>query len=434
MSTALRESIPPFIDSFATLRLAAACQAPPGPKGGRPPRVPSLDLIAALAWHVLQPAGTFSKNLAMLHGIRLSDSALSERRQSLGTQPFQEALDAFLGHRACAESGPGLGYKGFRLVGVDGTSFSVGNCRALKKLKVRTRRGQAAYFRISCVALCGLGSHQALAVKIGEGGESEAVLAARIVEGLAKKDLLIADRYYGNGKWAARLTCLKTSPRFLLRIPERLLAIPHSKLTDGSCLVHVKDPETKRLLLVREIKAKVRRPGCKWTKIRFWTNLLDEAEYPANELIALYAMRWEQEIAFYELKQHIHGEIILSSHTFTTAVQEICALFMAQAIVTSTRMAVATRQHIPILQISFQKSLVACRHLWWLWGIAGPEIGPKAWAQIVRKVEQELTWQASKPRRKRSCPRKIRQPVSSWPRLMKNTYGRGQFEYRIRKS
>ena len=67
---------------------------------------------------------------------------------------------------------------------------------------------------------------------------------------------------------------------------------------------------------------------------------MDELCYPAEELIALYAMRWEQEIAFREIKEHLHKNTILLSHTPVTAVQEICALFMAQAMVSRARCAV----------------------------------------------------------------------------------------------
>lgn len=398
--------------------------------------MPAGDLIAALAWHVLQPCGTFSASLAMQKGIRMSDSALSERRQSLGTGPWLEALDAVFSKAASYSDDPRLTFGGFRIVGVDGTTFNCANTPPLKAtaLKTRTRRGTAAFFRISCVALCELGAHRPLAVRIGQHEESEAHLATQVVERLTEDDLLVADRYYGSGKWVARLSSLPSAPMFLLRVQERLGAITQKKLRDGSRLVLVKDPQTKALLTVREIKARVRRPGKKWTLVRFWTNLLDESRFPARDLVSLYAMRWEQEVAFREIKLHLHGQPILSSHTLPTAVQEICALFMAQAIVVEARMKTSTGQNIPVLEVSFQKTLATCRNLCWLWGVAGNEIGGELWMRIVKRAEQELVWQASKPRRSRSCPRKVRQPIKKWPRLLKNQYERGKFESRIRKS
>ncbi len=424
-----------LLDSFSALR-ATAFPRPASPKGGRPPRLSPSDLVAGLAWHVLQPGGTLSANLAMLQGVRMADSSLSERRQSLGTKPWTDALEAFLRKDMGQSGGPNATYKGFRLVGVDGTTFSCGNTRTLKEAlkKIKSRRGKEAFFRISCVALCELGTHRPLAVQIGQNEESEGNMAAQIVKNLAASDLLIADRYYGSGKWVVRLSSLASPPMFLLRIQKGYSAIVRKKLADGSKLVHVVDPNTGKPLLVREIKAKVRRKGRLWTAVRFWTNLLDQAQYPSGELISLYAMRWEQEIAFRELKQHLHGEPILASHTLPTAVQEICALFMAQGIVSAARSKVSKEQQIPILEVSFVKTLASCRRLCWLWALAGREIGDALWEAVARRVDQELAWQASKPRRARSCPREVRQPIGTWPRLLKNRYAKGPFEFKIRKS
>ena len=354
----------------------------------------------------------------------------------MGTGPWLEALDAVLSKAARFSDDPRVTLGGFRLVGVDGTTFNCANTPTLKATvrKTKSRRGPSAYFRISCVALCELGAHRPLAVRIGQNEESEAHLAAQVVEMLTEEDLLIADRYYGSGKWVARLSALPSAPMFLLRVQERFGTITCKKLNDGSRLVLVEDPQTHTHIPVREIKAMVRRPGKDWTLVRFWTNLLDQVRFPAGDLVSLYAMRWEQEIAFREIKLHLHGEPILKSHTLPTAVQEICALFMAQAIVAEARMRTSTGQHIPVLEVSFEKTLATCRNLCWLWAVAGSEIGGDLWLRIVRKVEMELAWQASKPRRNRSCPRKVRQPIKKWPRLMKNQYDQGAFESLIRKS
>jgi hypothetical protein len=63
----------------------------------------------------------------------------------------------------------GGSYGGLRLVGVDGTTFNVANTPSLKSTaeKTKIRRGEAAFFRISCVALAALGSHRPLAVRVG---------------------------------------------------------------------------------------------------------------------------------------------------------------------------------------------------------------------------------------------------------------------------
>jgi hypothetical protein len=46
-------------------------------------------------------------------------------------------------------------------------------------------------------------------------------------------------------------------------------------------------------------------------------------------------------------------------------------------------------------------------------------------------VMDQIAEYASPPRRKRSCPRAVRQPVSSWPRLLKNTYQVGETQWEM---
>jgi hypothetical protein len=404
--------------------------------GGRPPKIEHTDIIAGLAWHVMQPGGTLAHHVSMLTGQKLSESALSERRQSLGTQPWLDALAVFLQPVAEQYLHPHAFYKGLRLVGVDGTSLSIGNTPPIKasKKKTKSRRGKAAFFRIGCAAAVELGTHCSLALRIAEDSESESELAAGVVEVFTEGDLMIADRYYGNGKWVVRLIRVPGKPFFMVRVQERLSATTIKMLPDGSRLVQIYDPDTGDDIIVRQIKARVRRPGGKWVKVRFWTNLLDHNRYPAKELIPLYAMRWEQEIAFREIKEYLRATNLLLSHTIVTAVQEICALFMAQAVIASIRSQAARTYGVPIMQVSFARTLDMCRHLCWLLSIAQDVLTPAQIKEIAHLAQQELVRQLSNPRRKRSCPRKVRQPVNKWPRLIKNAYDKGAFEYGIRKS
>jgi Transposase DDE domain len=424
-----------FLQEFDRINILMSTKIPCGRKR-RPPHLLQQEIIAGLAWHVMQPSGTFAHSVEMLTQKLMSESALSERRQSLGTEPWKEALKAALRPLADPVLHPHAFYKGFRLVGVDGTTMNVANTPPMKNMKVKTqsRRGSAAFHRIGCAALVELGTHSPLALRIGENDDSESVLAALVVEHLTVQDLIIADRYYGNGKWAGQFLEMPQKPKFLLRVQERFKAAIMEELSDGSRIVAVQDPQSDMPILLREVKGKVRRPGKKWIKVRFWTNLIDEVCYPAEELIALYALRWEQEIAFREIKEHLYGDNILLSHTPVTAVQEICALFMAQAMVSRARCSVGINYNVPIMMVSYKKTLDACRNLCWLVTILGVNLTKHQMDAIIRHIEKDLAKQLSPPRRKRSCPRAVRQPVNKWPRLMKNSYDKGDFEYEVRKS
>ena len=50
---------------------------------------------------------------------------------------------------------------------------------------------------------------------------------------------------------------------------------------------------------------------------------------------------------------------------------------------------------------------------------------------VVRRSLRRIADMAIPKRRQRACPRALRQPVSSWPRLRKNTYRNGVREYLV---
>ncbi len=112
-------------------------------------------------------------------------------------------------------------------------------------------------------------------------------------------------------------------------------------LADGSALVETKAEKGRKPLLVREIRGRVRQAKGPWVDIRFWTNLLDPKKYPAKELLALYAKRWEQEMMSKQLKIDMRQAPLLGSHTPHAAAQEVAALVLAHALVAQTRLEAA---------------------------------------------------------------------------------------------
>ena len=114
-----------------------------------------------------------------------------------------------------------------------------------------------------------------------------------------------------------------------------------ARLSDDSTFIEVtlgreeaQTPGTETVR-VREIRERVRRPGGGWSEVRLWTSRLDEKAHPALELLGLYARRWEQEMAYRELKVDLRasGDSPLASHTPDTAAREIAALLVAMTMV-----------------------------------------------------------------------------------------------------
>ena len=402
-------------------------------KAGAPPKLKDIELMAGLVFHVCQPSGVLSEHIRHLTNKHFSDSSLSERRQTMDWPLWVALMSHACGPLAQEKQHPGAFYKGLRLIGIDGTTWNVANTPPIKKKvrKTTSRRKAAAFHRLSGAVLYELGLHNPITARFGLDGEAELALAAQLWPLLQKDWLLIADRYYGVGKVVGILSRLDSKPAFLLRIRKNLKVAIIEVLPDGSALIEVIDSQAGEKILLREIRARVRRRSGQWVSIRLWTNLLDCKTYPARELVQLYAMRWEQEIAFKELKIDIKRDSLLLSHTLCTATQEVAALLMAQALIVRARLATADFGRVPVLCISFVRTLQAFRAVWMTFAII-EDLLPKRIRRIfVHRVLEILVAQQSPPRRPRSCPRAVRQPIHKWPRLLKNTSSSGDFSYKV---
>ena len=127
---------PSFFSQFSRLlslrRLEQAC-CYKKTKRGRPPSVSVSELIITLVFHVMSGPGKLGEHLRVLTGKTISEGSLSERRGSLPWQVFERVLDWGLQPAAEQEKHPKAFYKGFRLIGVDGTRFSLSNTPAIVK-------------------------------------------------------------------------------------------------------------------------------------------------------------------------------------------------------------------------------------------------------------------------------------------------------------
>ena len=166
--------------------------------------------------------------------------------------------------------------------------------------------------------------------------------------------------------------------------------------------------------------------------MRWWTSLLDAVAYPAQELAGEYAQRWEHELYYRELKLDVRSSPLLSSHTLQTALQELAALILAMAVVARIRLAAADEARVPPARVSFMKILILTQQLWqsFAWGRRGLDAAHRR--AICEDFFQSVRMLAVLPeRRARSCPRAVRQPVSSWPRKIDQPAYTGPVAVRI---
>ncbi len=97
------------------------------PRRGRKPRVPLTHLLPALTWHVMQDTGTLAEHLFQLFREPLADSSWSDRRLRLPWEIFADLMRRALRPRAIARQHRDAFWRGWRVVALDGTQFSLIN-------------------------------------------------------------------------------------------------------------------------------------------------------------------------------------------------------------------------------------------------------------------------------------------------------------------
>lgn len=404
------------------------------PRRGRKPRVALASLLATLVFHVMNATGTLSEHFAMLFEDALHDSACSDRRARLPWQIFAQLMQRVLRPLARPRRHPEAFWRGWLLTALDGTQHSVTNTPqnngALRKAKAR--RGRAAFAKLSTSVLLELGLHNPLAAAIGQKGQSEWELSLSLLARLPQKALLVADRLSGCAAFAAQ--ALRAGRRggshFLFRARTQIKVQVVRRCQDGSRLVRVPVRKNGQPRVIvewlerREIRVQLHRKGHRPTELRLWTTLLDPATAPAAELVELYAKRWEHELFYREIKRPLRKSGLLQSHTVTTAAQEVAALILAAALLAAERDRAAAGR-VPVLRVSFLKLLELLRPLWLVLALGEDLLSERQKAQLTERFDAQARRCLTAKRRLRSCPRKIRQPVSGWPRLLKNEYVKG---------
>ncbi len=409
-----------------------------GPKArGQKLKLSGPQLVQSLVFHVLCGVGTLAAHVEQLTGVKVSDSDLSQRRASAGVGVFDAIVRAALRPLATPGEQPDAFYRGWRLVAIDGSQASVSNTPQLlgHLSKAVSRRFQAAFAKLPMCWLVELGTHAPLAVVLGLAQESEWALAHRLLPQLPAGCLLLADRLYGVGAFVNELMVMgqAVGSQWLVRVKQNLRSNVRQILADGSALVAVAVPHRPTgFVLVRQIVGRVRRPGGAWVTVRLWTSLLDGSTYPAAELLALYARRWDIEVFTKELKIDLHGgTTVLQSHTLVTAAQEILALVLAMAMLSQVRLAAATTGAVAPLRISFGQTLALVRSLWWMVALGEGILAPDQVRALVARTLEQIVVQCLPPRRARTCKRALRRPVQKWPRLTATSYQNGPTQLEV---
>lgn len=438
----MRQSVS-FLDVFNDMidpnTVSTLCRCYTQLPRGTPPKLEAPRLVSALVFHQLQEGGTLAEHTAELHGISMSDSAHTQRRELLPPRLFDHIMRSALTPLAHKRRHEECFYKDLRLIGMDGTQWSATNTpRILQALpKAASRRLKAAFAKVRLVCAIELGTHAPVAAAAAPASDGEQTVARRVWRNVPDNSLVIADRLFGTA-CTLNEALTETEGRnihFLVRVKNNIKVSIVERFPDGSALVQVPVKERGKViakLALREIHAKgVGLDGKKFT-LRLWTTLPGRSRYHANELAEHYATRWESELYYRELKLDVRGSPVLASYTLETALQEVSAIVLASAVVARMRVEAADRLNVPVRRVSFYKLMIATRYLWAAFKLAGSALTAALKSHMCRNYMDTVRRTAIlQERRPRSCPRVLRQPVRKWPRKIAQPSYTGQVRVEV---
>jgi hypothetical protein len=290
-----------------------------------------------------------------------ADSAFSQARRLLGEQAMRKIfeLDAA---RSDAELGITALWKGLEVTAIDGTTMELFRNDVLACEFGTPAEGTRPLLRIA--AHVRTASRRWIGAGIGGYHDGENALADQLEDSFGPGMLNLADRGFFSMDRFLRFSA--RGAHLAWRVKNGAKCVPFKtvrELPDGSELVMLREsagmrtrrrretgdrhaprlPDTMARLVTFTVTAQTRSGRAKATQIRVLTTLLDHETFPAREIAALYAERWQVEIAFLHLKKTVRGpRRALRGQSPDLARQEAWALLLIHNIVaTATARAAA---------------------------------------------------------------------------------------------
>jgi hypothetical protein len=288
-------------------------------------------------------------------------SALSQARARLKGQPTKALFEATASRLADTPTagGPptaaggaagaaGATAFGLELTGFDGTCLDLAATDEIAEQFAVPSGGSYPQARLVTLARCG--TRHILAAALGSYATSEQKLVDELIPTLSPGTLNLADRnFFSMARWVA---AAGTGAQLAWRVKNGARSLPATRvavLSDGSTLVRLREsdgmlsrrrakdgdrslprlPDTLARLVEFDVQVTDDTGGRHASRFRVLSTLTDHHTYPATDIAAVYAERWQVELAYYRMKVTLRGPgVVLRGQTPATARQEVWALLV----------------------------------------------------------------------------------------------------------
>ena len=356
----------------------------------------------------------------------VASSALTQARARLGAEPmewlFLRSAEEWAHRSADVDR-----WRGLALYGVDGTTLRVadtvenrehfGGQNSGRHEGGRDER-QSGYPLLRLVVAMALRSHVLAAAVFGPYATDERTYAASLWDSIPDRSLVLIDRNYLQANVLVPLTTKGVQRHWMTRAKVNSKFRSIRRLGAGDELVEFevsrearkKDPTLPTHFDARAVR--YQRKG--YQPQLLLTSLLDEDEFPANELRALYHERWELELGFGELKTDMLERLeTIRSKSPNAVAQEMWGLLIAYNLIRLEMQRLAVEFVVAPTRISFVASLRHCVEQWHLAGLASPGRIP---GHLATATDRMRTFVLPPRRPERVFPRAVKIKMSNYAR------------------
>jgi hypothetical protein len=260
----------------------------------------------------------------------------------------------------------------------------------------------------------------------GSLGISELSLLTLLTSQLAKGDILLGDRGFGNYALIALLQHtlgVDFVGRSMRPIDGRQR---RKRLARNDWLIGWSKPCRRtpwlnlqqwlglpKELNLRAVKGSLYRKGYRVRQVTVITTLLDPELYPAREILQAYLRRWRLEMCLDDLKTTLQMEM-LRCHSPLTCQKELYCRLIAHNLIRCTMAQAAVEHDVPLDQISFKGSLDAVRQFSQAMAQAQSQKKRRElWADLLKTLALDLL--PDRPGRRE--PRAVKRKKNRYPRL-----------------
>lgn len=351
----------------------------------------------------------------------ISKGAIFEARSRLGAEALEDLFRLTAQHWA-AESADRLRWRGLMVLGADAATLRVPdsgeNRRTFHLPGHSDARRSAGYPQVRITSLMVLRSHLLLDFDVADYRTSEIKLTRPIVDRVPDQSLTVLDRNFVNYAILNGIQAKGENRHWLVRWKSFCKARTVKKLGRGDEIVEIqfthasrrRNPDLPKSFIARVIR--YRRKGFKPGMLL--TSLLDEALYPAKEVVELYHERWELELGYDEIKTHTLERMeAIRSETPQGVLQEVWGIAVAYNLIRREMEAMAGALGLPPRRISFRGSLMLIRDLFIWAATASPGSLPK----MIENMRLDMRHVILPERRsERRYPRHVKVTFTGYPR------------------